>query len=178
MIGLFREVARASPAATGCRFGATLALLAICGIVIAPPASAAWPPPMAPAAERADEIHVVKHQRRMDLLRRGKVIRSYNIRLGDQPRGHKRQQGDERTPEGRYTITYRNPKSAFHLSLRISYPNAADRAQARARGIDPGGDIVIHGGTPPGYWRIALTDRQMEDVWSRVPTGTPIVIDP
>lgn len=148
------------------------------------PAWAAWPPPLAPASQRADEIHVVKHQRRMDLLRDGKVIRSYSIRLGDQSRGHKRQQGDERTPEGRYTITYRNPKSAFHLSLRISYPNAADRAQARARGVDPGGDIVIHGGTPPGYWRdwtdgcIALMDKQMEEVWSLVPTGTPIVIDP
>jgi murein L,D-transpeptidase YafK len=184
MAGVFRDLVRRSPGATGRRFAATLVLLLTCGIAIALPASAAWPPPLAPAAERADEIHVVKHQRRMDLLRKGKVIRSYSIRLGDQPRGHKRQQGDERTPEGRYAITYRNPKSAFHLSLRISYPNAADRAQARARGVDPGGDIVIHGGTPPGYWRdwtdgcIALMDKQMEEVWSLVPTGTPIVIDP
>lgn len=161
-----------------------LGLLLLLPCAVPMPTWAAWPPPLAPASQRADEIHVVKHQRRMDLLRDGKVIRSYSIRLGDQPRGHKRQQGDERTPEGRYMITYRNPKSAFHLSLRISYPNAADRAQARTRGVDPGGDIVIHGGTPPGYWRdwtdgcIALMDKQMEEVWSLVPTGTPIVIDP
>lgn len=188
MAGMFRDVLFRASVALARRRRVARALLAAAAIaagVIAMPASAAaWPPPLAPAAERADEIHVIKHQRRMDLLRKGKVIRSYSIRLGDQPRGHKRQQGDERTPEGRYTITYRNPKSAFHLSLRISYPNAADRAQARTRGADPGGDIVIHGGTPPGYWRdwtdgcIALMDKQMEEVWSLVPTGTPIVIDP
>lgn len=184
MAAMFRDIVRLAPGAIGRRFVAMLALLLACGVAIAQPASTVWPPPLAPASQRADEIHVVKHQRRMDLLRKGKVIRSYSIRLGDQPRGHKRQQGDERTPEGRYTITYRNPKSAFHLSLRVSYPNAADRAQARARGVDPGGDIVIHGGTPPGYagdWTdgcIALTNKQMEEVWSLVPTGTPIVIDP
>ena len=185
MTGMFLDVVRRALDACAHR---CLAVLLVMGTIavctIAMPASAAWPPRLAPAAERADEIHVVKHQRRMDLLRKGKVIRSYAIRLGDQPRGHKRQQGDERTPEGRYVITYRNPQSAFHLSLRISYPNAADRAQARARGVDPGGDIVIHGGTPPGNGRdwtdgcIALMNTQMEEVWSLVPTGTPIVIDP
>jgi murein L,D-transpeptidase YafK len=147
-------------------------------------ADAQWPPRLARETERADEIHVVKHERRMDLLRHGRVIRSYSIRLGDQPYGHKRHQGDERTPEGRYRISFRNDKSRFHLSLRISYPNEADRAQARARRVDPGGDIMIHGGTPPGYWRnwtdgcIALTNRQVEEVWRLVPVGTPILIDP
>jgi murein L,D-transpeptidase YafK len=147
-------------------------------------AKTGWPPPLAAPAQRADEIHVVKHERRMDLLRDGRVIRSYSIRLGDQPYGHKRQQGDERTPEGRYRISFRNDKSRFHLSLRVSYPNEADRAQARKRGVDPGGDIMIHGGTPPGYWRnwtdgcIALTNREIEEVWRLVPVGTPIVIEP
>lgn len=143
-----------------------------------------WPPKLAPAAEHADEIQVDKSERRMELLRKGKVIRTYRILLGDAPVGHKRQQGDERTPEGRYRITFRNDKSRFHLSLRVSYPDEADREQARARGVDPGGDIMIHGGTPPGYWRdwtdgcIALTNRQIEEVWRLVPVGTPITISP
>lgn len=144
----------------------------------------AWPPALAPAGERADEIRVDKSERRMQLLRGGTVIRTYRILLGDAPVGHKRQQGDERTPEGRYRITFRNDKSRFHLSLRVSYPNEADRAQALARGVDPGGDIMIHGGTPPGVrsdWTdgcIALTDREIEEVWRLVQVNTPISIDP
>lgn len=147
-------------------------------------AKAPWPPPLASAAERVDEIRVDKSERRMTLLRDGRIVKSYRILLGDAPVGHKRQQGDERTPEGRYRITFRNDKSRFHLSLRVSYPNEADRRQARARGVDPGGDIMIHGGTPPGYSRdwtdgcIALSDAQIEEVWRLVPVGTPIEISP
>ena len=147
-------------------------------------AKAPWPPPLAPAAERIDEILVDKSERRMTLLRDGRIVKSYRILLGDAPVGHKRQQGDERTPEGRYRITFRNDKSRFHLSLRVSYPNEADRRQAHARGVDPGGDIMIHGGTPPGYSRdwtdgcIALSDAQIEEVWRLVPVGTPIEISP
>lgn len=147
-------------------------------------AKAPWPPPLASAAERVDEIRVDKSERRMTLLRDGRIVKSYLILLGDAPIGRKRQQGDERTPEGRYRITFRNDKSRFHLSLRVSYPNEADRRQARARGVDPGGDIMIHGGTPPGYSRdwtdgcIALSDAQIEEVWRLVPVGTPITILP
>lgn len=139
---------------------------------------------MLPVAERADRIVVDKSDRRMQLLRNGKVLRTYTVRLGDAPRGHKRQQGDEKTPEGEYRISDRNPNSRFHLSLRVSYPDADDRRQARARGVDPGGDIFIHGGTPRLYpldWTdgcIAVTDSEIEDLWQRVSTGTPIRIDP
>lgn len=148
------------------------------------PAAARTPPAMAAKTQQADFILVDKSERRMQLLRGGKVLRTYKILLGDAPKGHKRQQGDERTPEGEYRISGRNQNSRFHLSLRVSYPNAYDRKQAQARGVDPGGDIMIHGGTPPGYWRdwtdgcIALTDREIEEVWSLVPTGTTIRIDP
>mgnify|MGYP006337032899 CR=1 FL=1 len=144
----------------------------------------AWPSAVAHGAVHADELRVEHAERPMALLRNGKVIRTYRILLGDAPVGHKRQQGDERTPEGRYRISFRNDRSRFHLSLRISYPNEADRSQARARAVDPGGDIMIHGNTPPGYARdwtdgcIALTDRQIEEVWRLVPVGTPIVISP
>lgn len=166
------------------RVGVAAIATVFTGIAFMVSAQAAWPPALAPSAQRADEIRVDKSERRMELLRDGNVIRTYRILLGDAPIGHKRQQGDERTPEGRYSISFRNDKSRFHLSLRISYPNDADRAQARARGVDPGGDIMIHGKTPPGYSRdwtdgcIALTDEQIEEVWRLVPVGTPIVISP
>ncbi|MGO4263151.1 L,D-transpeptidase family protein [Lysobacter sp. TAB13] len=158
-----------------CLFAAALACL---------PAWARTPPVMAPATARADRILVDKSERRMQLLRNGVVIRSYPILLGDAPSGPKRQQGDERTPEGDYRISGRNPNSRFHLSLRVSYPDEADRKRARLRGVDPGGDIMIHGGTPPGYRRdwtdgcIALTNEQIEEVWSLVPNGIPIRINP
>ena len=160
-----------------------VALLAA-AMTVSVAALSAAPPSLAPSAARADEIRVDKSERRMQLLRDGTVIKTYKILLGDAPVGHKRQQGDERTPEGRYRISFRNDKSRFHLSLRVSYPNAADRAQARARGVAPGGDIMIHGGTPPGHARdwtdgcIALTNLQIEEVWRLVQVGTPILISP
>lgn len=164
----------------------TVAMAAALALLLggAAPVAARTPPAMAAKPQQADFVLVDKSARRMQLLRGGKVLRTYSILLGDAPKGHKRQQGDERTPEGEYRISGRNPNSRFHLSLRVSYPNAADRKQAQARGVDPGGDIMIHGGTPPGYSRdwtdgcIALTDRQIEELWSLVPTGTPIRIDP
>lgn len=161
------------------------ALLLIAATALASsPQVATWPPPLAPAAERADAIHVYKAQRRLDLLRAGKVIASYRIALGGAPAGHKRQQGDKRTPEGDYRISYRNERSRFHLSLRVSYPNESERRQAQARGVDPGGDIMIHGATPVGYrgdWTdgcIAVTNAEIEEIWRRVPVGTPIRIEP
>lgn len=147
-------------------------------------AGAEFPPDLAPAAERADAIRVYKAARRMDLLRDGKVLRSYRVHLGGAPVGPKREQGDQRTPEGDYAISYRNAASRFHLSLRVSYPNADDSRQARARGVDPGGDIMIHGGTSPGESRdwtegcVAVTNAEIEEIWRLVPTGTPVRIDP
>jgi len=119
------------------------------------------------------------------LLRGESVLRSYRVALGREPVGHKEREGDGRTPEGRYTIDLRNPKSRYHLALRISYPNEADRARAREMGVDPGGDIMIHGlkdGLPREHdWTqgcIAVTDGEMDEIWSLVPEGTPIVINP
>lgn len=148
------------------------------------PSFAIAAPELAPKSQQVDSIRVFKSARRMELLKDGKVVHSYRVALGDAPTGHKRQQGDERTPEGDYRITYRNPQSRFHLSLRVSYPNQADRDQARKRGVDPGGDIMIHGSTPPGYtgdWTdgcIAVTNAQIEEIWRLVPVGTPIRINP
>ena len=136
-----------------------------------------------------DGIVVEKSQRRMDLMSGDRVVRSYEIALGSTPEGHKQQEGDGKTPEGRYIIEGRNSSSAFHLSLKISYPDASDRAAAAARNVPPGGDIFIHGapnwwllpGQPPGDWTrgcIAVTKAEIEEIWRLVPDGTPVEIRP
>jgi murein L,D-transpeptidase YafK len=93
--------------------------------------------------------------------------------------------GDGRTPEGRYYIDRRNPRSDFYLSLGVSYPNVVDIARARAMGVRPGGDIFIHGGPRRAADRrkkdwtagcIAVSDKEIEEIWSMVPTGIPITI--
>jgi murein L,D-transpeptidase YafK len=105
--------------------------------------------------------------------------------------GYKQREGDGRTPEGRYAIDFKNPRSRFHLALRISYPDASDRDSARRRGVPPGGDIMIHG-LPNGLgwlgkyhlWRdwtdgcIAVTNGQIEEIWASVDVGTPVEIRP
>lgn len=131
-------------------------------------------------------VLVEKEARKMHLLRGARVVKTYDMGLGFSPEGHKQFEGDGRTPEGRYVINRRNPNSQFHLSLGISYPNAADRAYARARGKSPGGDIFIHG-RPWKYrkggrdWTagcIAVTNREIEEIYRLVPNGTPITIRP
>ncbi|MEJ8562233.1 L,D-transpeptidase family protein [Yoonia sp. GPGPB17] len=128
-------------------------------------------------------IQVLKERREMQLLHHRTLLRSYSIDLGFAPVGHKVQEGDGRTPEGGYRIDRRNPNSSFHLSLGISYPDASDVAYARAKGVDPGGDIFIHG-TPPIWERtpdwtwgcIAVTNNEMDEVYAMVETGTLIYI--
>lgn len=135
-----------------------------------------------------DQIVVRKADRVMELYAEGRHVHTIaGIQLGDAPIGHKRFQGDERTPEGRYTIDYGNPQSGYYLSLRISYPNAQDVAYAQARGRSPGGLIFIHG-QPNGYpgrmrgdWTdgcIAVSDEEIEALWRSVPDGTVIDILP
>jgi len=130
-------------------------------------------------------VIVYKDARRMYLLNRNRVMKSYRIDLGFAPRGHKRIEGDGRTPEGHYIINRRNPDSEFHLSLGISYPNRRDAARARAIGSDPGGDIFIHGDPKRARDRhgpdwtngcIAVTDDEIEEIYALVRNGTPISI--
>ena len=136
---------------------------------------------------RSDFVLVDKSDRTLTLFRNGTVLKTYTgLQFGAAPAGHKQFEGDEKTPEGRYTIDTRNPDSAYHLSLRISYPNEADRAFAAARGRDPGGEIFIHGqpnalpvGRLPGDWTdgcIALSNAEIEELWGAVADGTPIEI--
>lgn len=135
---------------------------------------------------KVTQVTVSKSRRKMWLMHNKRVLRRYNIGLGFAPEGHKKAKGDGRTPEGTYFIDRRNPNSAYHLSLGISYPNANDVAAAKAAGVEPGGDIFIHGRGPRfqrarGDWTwgcIAVTDREMTEIYSIVQTGTPIVILP
>src|SRR5258708_29810292 len=103
------------------------------------------PPEMASATAQADLVEIFKGERRMELKRQGRVLKCYRVALGFAPECHKEREGDGRTPEGRYSIDARNPKSAFHLSLRVSYPDDKDKARAQSLGVAPGGDIYIHG---------------------------------
>jgi murein L,D-transpeptidase YafK len=146
------------------------------------PARAAYVPTLAP---RATHIVVSKTNRVLELRGPGDAtLKRYAIHLGFDPLGPKQRSGDGRTPEGQYWIDRRNARSDFFLSLGISYPNALDVARARALGVQPGGDIMIHGGPRRSADRkkdwtagcIAVTDREMEEIWSMVPTGTPILI--
>ncbi|MER9406723.1 L,D-transpeptidase family protein [Mesorhizobium caraganae] len=143
------------------------------------------------APERIDLVRVDKSERRLHLIGAGKLLRRYSIALGGDPVGQKGREGDERTPEGRYILDWRNPGSVAYKSIHISYPNAAQVEAANAAGIDPGGNIMIHG-QPNGFgwsgwllqlvdWTdgcIGVTDSDMDEIWTMVPDGTPIEIEP
>ena len=145
----------------------------------------------AQSIEKADLVIVVKHEYKLYLIKEGKLFASYPVVFGPNPKGHKQQQGDNRTPEGDYVLDYKNPNSKYYKSIHISYPNAEDRANARKRGVSPGGDIMIHG--QPNRWGkfslvtqlfnwtngcIALSNTDMDAVWDAVDPGTPIQIRP
>lgn len=137
-------------------------------------------------------IQVHKADRKMYLLHGDKVVETFKIHLGGNPIGAKHFEGDGKTPEGTYFISRKNPKSTYHLSLGVSYPNDADRDFAAANGKPPGGDIMIHGGPPlkangrprktSRYdWTagcIAVTDREIERIYSMIGTAVPITIFP
>jgi murein L,D-transpeptidase YafK len=140
---------------------------------------------------RVDLVRVEKAERRMQLLSGDVVIKEYTIALGARPEGHKRWEGDERTPEGRYILDWRNPKSMAYKSIHISYPNPRDVASAKSMGVPPGGMIMIHGAANGyGWWGwalqlidwtdgcIAVTNREMDEIWTLVQDGTPIEINP
>lgn len=134
------------------------------------------------------KIEVHKSARMMYLLHHDKILKKYQIGLGANPVGHKQFEGDSRTPEGVYYIDRKNPNSRFHLSVGMSYPNEQDRSFAHAQGKSPGGDIFIHGqaGQQDNRGRgrdwtdgcIAVTDKEMEEIYSMIKIGTPIVVFP
>lgn len=160
------------------------ALMALLGMVLL--ACSSGPRFLSYDGPQVTQVRVHKSARTMELMHFDTVLRSFQIQLGRNPVGHKQREGDRRTPEGEYVIDRRNPRSAFHLSLGISYPNEEDAARAEENGWRPGGDIFIHGRGPNhrgarGDWTdgcIAVTDREIELIYAMVRDGTPITIYP
>lgn len=139
----------------------------------------------------ADTILVIKHTHTLTLFHNGQPIKQFSVALGRGGLGSKHIAGDNRVPEGNYRIVARNPHSTFYKSLRVGYPTPSQLAAARARGVDPGGDIMIHGIRNGLGWLgpthrlidwtkgcIAVTDPEMDQIWAAVPNGTPIEIRP
>ena len=139
----------------------------------------------------ADKILIEKKERRLTLISKDKVLKTYKIALGGNPNGPKERQGDNKTPEGTYVIDSRNKDSRYHLSLHISSPNEKDRKRAKELGVSPGGDIMIHGIKNGFSWVgdlhtevdwtkgcIAVTDEEIEEIDKLAPNGTIVEITP
>ncbi len=171
----------------------------LAALLLAVAASAAGSGPVSAASTirfsfdwtEAERIIIEKAQRRLTLVRKDKVRRTFPIMLGGAPVGPKVEQGDLKTPEGEYVIDYKNLNSRYYLSVRISYPNERDMKRARTLGVSPGGNIMIHGmpntARPPysGYlnedWTegcIAVSNTAMQEIWLAVRENTPVEIRP
>src|ERR1700756_3648750 len=98
-----------------------------------------------PASAIADQVIVLKGERKLLLMKDGEVLKTYSVSLGEDPVGPKVREGDGRTPEGNYVLDRHNAKSQYHKSIHISYPNAQGLARASKLGVRPGGDLFIHG---------------------------------
>lgn len=144
-----------------------------------------------PSGTNIDRVVVEKSARKLSVFTNGKELKSYRVALGRDPVGAKQQEGDNKTPEGIYTIDSRNPQSDFHLGLHISYPSDEDKARAARRGVSAGFDIMIHGiqnghGWIGAFHRlhdwtagcVALTDEEMDELWRVTADGTPVEIRP
>ena len=138
-----------------------------------------------------DRLVVHKSERRLLLMHGETVVRSYKIALGLNPLGQKERAGDFRTPEGRYFLSRRNPRSDYFLSIQVSYPNETDMKRARHNHWEPGGSIMIHGlpnqlKHEPVYYEtvdwtdgcIAVSNADMVEIWMLVPDDVPIDIRP
>jgi murein L,D-transpeptidase YafK len=174
-------------------FWILLASLGVAGVVHADAADSLGSASMRPTETMptADRVVVYKGERRMLLMRGDSILRTYKVALGLNPVGHKERAGDFRTPEGRYLLTRRNPRSDFFLSIQVSYPNETDIKKAKRNGWDTGGSIMIHGlpnqlkHTPKYYesrdWTdgcIAVTNSDMLEIWLLTANNTPIEILP
>jgi murein L,D-transpeptidase YafK len=139
----------------------------------------------------ADKVVIEKEKRKLHLVKGGSTFRTFDIALGGVPVGDKEKEGDLKTPEGVYQLDMRNPDSDYFLSIHVSYPNAQDRKEARQKGVDPGGQIMIHGqpNAPTysaGYYKssdwtngcIAVSNSDMIDIWLMTPNSVAIEILP
>lgn len=138
-----------------------------------------------------DRIVIEKSKRTMTLLKQDREVRTYKVALGRNPIGPKIQKGDQKTPEGLYYVDYKLYNSGYHRALHLNYPNQDDIERARSLGVTPGNSIMIHGMKEDKLWMgdvqylfdwtngcIALTNREIEEVWVLVPPWTPVEIRP
>ncbi len=143
------------------------------------------------AGVKADKILIIKSAHTMTLLNGASVLKTYKVAIGRGPVGPKTQRGDHKTPEGNYVIDAKKSVSRFHRALHVSYPSPADRRRAQQDGVDPGGDIEIHGSQNGLGWTgslhqtidwtngcIAVTDNEIDEIWRVVSVGTPVEIRP
>jgi murein L,D-transpeptidase YafK len=143
-----------------------------------------------PAHAEIDLVKVDKSDNRMYLFDEGQLVKQYHVALGAKPKGHKQQEGDEKTPEGVYTLDYIKEDSSFYRAMHISYPNESDKDNARRFDVSPGGFIMIHGQrnwlgwlapiTQRFNWTngcIALTNSEMDEFIELVKIGTKIEIE-
>lgn len=146
-----------------------------------------WPTPENPP----DLVRVIKSQRVLEVWRGEEKLRTFKIALGGNPLGHKQQEGDGRTPEGRYTLNFRKSDSVAYKAIHISYPSQEDRKRAREAGVKPGGSIMIHGQWNGYGWLgwllqdfdwtngcIGLSNGDMDELWDMLAWNTPIEIVP
>lgn len=142
-----------------------------------------------PSFANVDLIKVDKSKRRMYLVKENEIIREFRVALGKQPKGHKAQEGDQRTPEGLYYLDFILEDSQYYRSVHITYPNDRDIENARRHNLNPGGNIKIHGlkngeTKSASYiqsfdWTdgcIALSNQEMDEFIQLVDVGTPIEI--
>ena len=169
------------------RAAAVVVMIAIAATLV----WANWPEAPLPANVVAEKLVVEKSARRLSVIAGGQTLKTYRVSLGKHPIGAKEREGDGRTPEGRYFIDLRKDKTCCYRSLEISYPSGEDRKRARAQGVQPGGLIMVHGlGRGFGWlgkihryvdWTdgcVAVTNREMTELWRAVPVGTPIELRP
>lgn len=166
-------------------------LLILCGAFSAMAIFYFYPESKLPEGTKIDRLVVIKSERIMEAYSGDELVKTYKIALGGNPVGDKQSEGDKRTPEGEYTINDRNASSGYHKNLGVSYPNQNDRLAAKALGVDPGGEIKIHGlkngiGAIGKFHRlldwtagcIAVTDQEMDELYNAVGNDTPITIKP
>ena len=137
-----------------------------------------------PLNSKIDKIIVDKSDRTMHVFSEEILLKTYSIAIGKNTRGKKEYKGDQKTPEGHYTIFNKNPYSRYHKNLGISYPHA------KKLGKNTGGDIKIHGtGSELGPFDIfhtwfytdgciRVTNDEMDELYEAVKIGTKIEIKP
>jgi murein L,D-transpeptidase YafK len=136
-----------------------------------------------------DLVKVDKSMSKMSLLDGNSIVKEYHVAFGANPKGHKQQEGDEKTPEGTYILDYKKENSSFYRAIHVSYPNKNDKENAKKMGVSPGGFIMVHGQRNRLGWLssitqlfnwtngcIALTNNEMDEFMSLVKKGTPIQI--